>query len=87
MGSKKKIMKSSKTFANLNESNHNVDIKEVTIARSDGLENKFIKILRCRANYFSKMMSIENEDYPESNTMQKYLEKKKESMMSSEPEV
>jgi len=38
----------------------NNDIKQVEFFRSDGLDNKYIKTLKFRGDYFESLSSIDN---------------------------
>ena len=56
---KRKSIRSSKTLTKLVDNSSKIDIKEINVSRSDGLENKYIKVLKCRANFYGKMMSMD----------------------------
>lgn len=50
--------KSAKTIPHLSDCS--VDVKQIELFRSDGFDQKFIKILKFRGNFFTKMLSLEN---------------------------
>lgn len=54
------------------------------MVRSDGLKSKDIKILKFKGDFFIRMFSFDNnfESYKESNTIQQYLELRKENTYS-----
>jgi PAS domain S-box-containing protein len=74
--------KSSKSINSMNEFKY--DVKEIEVLRSDGLESKFIKILKFKGDFFVRMFSFDNnyDSYKESNTIQQYLEYQKDNTYS-----
>lgn len=67
--------KSLKSIGNMNEFKY--EVRQIELIRSDGLTNRYIKVLKFKGDYFVRMFSIDNESYKESNTIQQYLDYQK----------
>jgi hypothetical protein len=73
--------KSTKSIASASEVKY--EVKSIEVVRSDGLEVKYIKVLKFKGDFFLKMFSFDNyESYKESNTIQQYLEYQKDNSFS-----
>jgi hypothetical protein len=50
--------KSLKSISNMNEFKY--EVRQIELIRSDGLMNKYIKVLKFKGDYFVRMFSIDN---------------------------
>lgn len=56
-----------------------LDVKHIELYRSDGYTDKFIKILKFKGTFYTKMLSLDN-------TLQRFLDHKRQIFISSEYE-